>query len=458
MKFNRPTVEVATAQKLLLRHVKELEAERVPLLQSFGRTLAEDVRATHPVPHFVKSGMDGYAVRAADIQGATPEQPAVLRVNQLIPCGAVPALPIGPGEAARIMTGAMLPDGADTVVMFEMTEERVVEKNDTGDTVPVNATSTNAMNTNATSTNATSTNATSMNATSNVNHVQETYAFIFKEVPLGRNVSQIGEEMSEGELLLERGRTIQAGEAALLATFGFSTVPVVRRPRVAILTTGSELLAVEDPLQPGKIRNSNRVMLAALVESAGAEVMALQSVPDDVDQARTIVRDWMTRADVVLTSGGVSVGDFDIMADLLDTWDGNLLFQKVEMRPGSVTSAAVRQGVFLCALSGNPGACFVGFELFVRPVLHALQARRNVLPAPFTARLRGDYPKANIYARYLRAKTTFADGMIYVEPAGQDRSSVTVSIKESDCLIVIPPGGGVSDGDLVTALRLPTAL
>ncbi|MBL0388382.1 molybdopterin molybdotransferase MoeA [Tumebacillus sp. ITR2] len=422
MKFNRPTVDVGKAQDLLLQHLTPLEAEIVPLLESFGRTLAEDVHATHPVPHFVKSGMDGYAVRAVDIQGATPETPALLKVNEVIPCGSLPTKPIGPGEAARIMTGAMLPEGADTVVMFEMTEERQEAGGDEGFEKKESL----------------------------------KYAVVFKEVPLGRNVSQIGEEMAAGELLLERGRTIQAGEAALLATFGFSEVPVVRRPRVAIFTTGSELLAVDAPLQPGKIRNSNRYMLTSLVQSASAQVVSLQTVPDDIEQARALVCDWMNRVDVVLTSGGVSVGDFDIMADLLDNWDGQVLFQKIEMRPGSVTSAAARGNAFLCALSGNPGACFVGFELFVRPVLHGLQARRQVLPTAFTAVLRGDYPKANIYARYLRGQTLLHEGKVYVEPVGKDQSSVTVSIKDSDCLIVIPPGGGVRDGEMVTALRLPS--
>jgi molybdopterin molybdotransferase len=411
MKFNRPSVEVTQAQQLLAAHVKPLSSERVPLLQSFGRRLAEEVHATHPVPHFKKSGMDGYAVRAADIEHATPERPALLEVNQVIPCGSPPSRPITAGQAARIMTGAPLPEGADTVVMFEMTEERQEDG--------------------------------------------KTLVAIFKNVAQGRNTSQIGEELSEGDFLLERGRTIGAGEAALLATFGCDTVPVVRRPRVAILTTGSELLPVEAALQPAKIRNSNRYMLAALIESAGGEIVTLDAVPDDVELARAFVGEQMVKADLIVTSGGVSVGDFDIMADLLDRWDGELLFNKVEMRPGSVTSAAVRDGVFLCALSGNPGACFVGFELFVRPVLNGMQARQEIWPTTFTARLQADYPKGNIYARYLRGRMILRDGVVYVEPVGKDQSSVTVSIKDADCLILIPPGGGVLSGETVTALRLP---
>jgi molybdopterin molybdotransferase len=434
MKWNRAAVEVAEAQRRLLERVVPLGAQRVPLLQSFSRTLAADVAATHPVPHFVKSGMDGYAVRHADILGACLEQPVVLRVNQVIACGAVPTQSVEAREAARIMTGAMLPEGADTVVPFELTEECWAGKSRTDEA--------------------------GEERDGRDGRDGRVLADGFKNVRIlqvvskGRNTSAVGEEMADGDKLMERGRVIAAGEAALLATFGYETVSVVRKPRVAILTTGSELLPVEAPLQPGKIRNSNRYLLAALVESAGGELVALDTVPDDVRRAEAFLQDMMSRVDLVITTGGVSVGDFDIMADLLERWGGDMLFNKVEMRPGSVTSAGVRGDVLLCALSGNPSACFVGFELFVRPVIHALLGRSEVLPATFTARLQGDYAKGNIYPRYLRARTCIQDGLLLVEPVEKNQSSVTVTIKDADCLVLIPPGGGARAGDLVTVLRL----
>jgi molybdopterin molybdotransferase len=412
MKLTRNAIDVSVAQKIIASHIQTLQTETVPLTKSVGRRLGTDIFATHNVPHFTKSEMDGYALRAVDIQGASADHPIFLQVNQTIPCGIVPALPVKQGQASRIMTGAPVPSGADTVVMFEMTEEQKQEN----DAVTVLA--------------------------------------ILKEVPKGSNVSEIGEEIREHDFLMERGRRIQAGEIALLATFGFHRIPVYRKPRVAIFTTGSELLSVDQPLEIGKIRNSNLYMLYSLVKEAGGEVITMETIPDHVDQARELIYQTIEKADLIITSGGVSVGDYDIMAQLFDRWKGELLFNKLKMRPGSVTSVGILDRKFVFGLSGNPGACFVGFELFVRPVINGMQGKENPFLEPFTAHLSGDYRKENAYTRFVRGKTFIHDGKVYVKQIGKDRSSITLSIKDADCLIVIPPGNGVYDGELVTALRL----
>lgn len=411
MKFNREVIPAGIAQSRVMAHVKLLAAEKVPLEEAWGRRLAEDLYASHPVPHFRRSGMDGFALRAAETAGAGPDTPVKLTVAATIPCGEVMKEPLLPGQAARIMTGAAVPDEADAVVMFEQTE--TMEENGV------------------------------------------TAVFVHKELRPGANVSEIGLEMKQGELLLEAGRVIGPGESALLAMFGHSEVAVARRPRVAVFATGTELLRVDEPLEPGRIRNSNGYMMAAQVREAGAMPTVMEAIPDDVELAKQVILRAMDEYDAVITTGGVSVGDYDILYDLTNQWDGELLFNKVAMRPGSPTTAGVRNGKLLFALSGNPGACFVGFELFARPALLGMQGVKRPLPPEHTAVLAVDYTKGDKFTKYLRGIRTVEDGTVYVRPVGIDASSITVSIRDSDCLIVIPFGEkGVQAGEKVTVLPL----
>ncbi|WP_438445239.1 molybdopterin molybdotransferase MoeA [Gorillibacterium sp. sgz5001074] len=412
MKFNREIIPAGEAQSRVMQHVRPGAAELVRLEDAWGRRLAEDLTAAHPVPHFRRSGMDGFALRSVETAGASVETPVRLKVAATIPCGEVMREPLLPGQAARIMTGAAVPDEADAVIMFEQTDS-VVEDG-------------------------------------------VAYVSVHKEMRPGANVSEVGLEMRQGELLLEAGRIIGAGESALLAMFGHSQVRVAVRPRVAVFATGTELLRVDEPLVPGRIRNSNGYMLAAQVREAGAVPFIMEAIPDDVELAKKAILRAMDEYDAVVTTGGVSVGDYDILYDLTQQWDGELLFNKVAMRPGSPTTAGVRNGKLLFALSGNPGACFVGFELFVRPALYAMQGVRQPLPAEHQAVLSVDYAKGDKFTKYLRGVRTVAeDGTVYVAPVGIDASSITVSIRDSDCLIVIPFGeNGVQKGETVRVIPL----
>ncbi|MFC5703804.1 gephyrin-like molybdotransferase Glp [Cohnella faecalis] len=412
-KFRRHTIQPEEAQRILLERAVPLENEIVSLSDAWGRRLAEDVHATEPFPPFRRSGMDGYAVRTEDLLLATPDEPAILSVVEAIPCGAVPARRIAKGQAARIMTGGMVPDGADAVVMLEMT--RPATEGGDGSLVA-----------------------------------------IAHPIPAGRNVADVGCEMSAGQKLLTAGQVVLAGESALLAACGFARVPVVCKPKVAILSTGSELLEVDEPLQPGRIRNSNSIMLEALVKQAGAEPVVLGRVPDDVHAAQALVERGLAEADLMLTTGGVSVGDYDIMVDLLARWDGRTLFNKVAMRPGSPTTAAESgEGRLLLALSGNPGACFVGFHLFALPVIRTMLGSSEPLPERFEARLAESFPKVNAYTRFIRSRTEISRGTLYVRPTGDDKSSLMTTIVGADCLIVIPPTKeGFAQGELVEAIRL----
>ncbi|WP_238357692.1 gephyrin-like molybdotransferase Glp [Cohnella zeiphila] len=411
MKWNRQAIDVVEAQNRIQSHVRLQKSEDLALLRAFGRRLAEDMAAPHDMPHFVRSGMDGFAVRSEDLRGAGARRPALLEVVQTISCGTVPTLPIRSGQAARIMTGAPLPDGADTVVMFEMTEDRELGG--------------------------------------------RPFVAVKKEVERGKNVSLIGEEIKRSEPLFGIGTRINAGEVSLLAAFGHERVRVFAKPRVAVFTTGSELLDIGSPLQPGKIRNSNFYLLSSLVQEAGGEVVRSAVLSDRIEQAKRAIDQAIGEVDLIITSGGVSVGDYDVMADFFRDMPGTLLFNKVAMRPGSVTTVGVSQNKLLFGLSGNPGACFVGFELFVRPALLAMQGKKDPYPPKFRAHLHGDFTKGNVFTRFVRGRSFIREGRAFVEPVGREQSSVSVSIKDSDCLILIPPGRrGKQDGELVEALKL----
>ncbi len=413
-KFRRRAISVREGQEKVLAHTRIAETEWIPLHEAQDRIIAEDILAPHPYPHFRRSGMDGFAVRSADTAGCTSEKPVYLEVIDEIPCGSLPSVALVPGTAARIMTGAKVPDEADAVVMFEMTEAGVSQGKD--------------------------------------------MIMLKREIAPGSNVTPVGLELAAGELVLERGRRISAGEISVLATFGVHRVPVTKRPSIAIFSTGSELLGVEEPLQDGRIRNSNTYMLATQVREAGGEPVILEAIADDLTTARQKVQDAFALYDFVITTGGVSVGDFDIMADLVQSGDVEMLFNKVMMRPGSVTTAAVKDGKHLFALSGNPGACFVGFELFVRPVIGRMLGINEPFLPEWEAELGRDYTKVNNFTRFVRGRLEVREGRLYAYPASLDESSVMITIKDSDCLIVIQPSSrGVKAGETVTVLRLPGA-
>jgi molybdopterin molybdotransferase len=283
----------------------------------------------------------------------------------------------------------------------------------------------------------------------------QTFVQIGKSVGTGVNIAEIGCEIQDGEALLPIGKLIRSGETALLAACGYAEVPVMRKPRVAVLSTGSELLEVEEPLAPAKIRNSNAPMLASLLREAGAEPVMLGKVSDDSIAVRDLVQQGLSTCDLFITSGGVSVGDYDVMVDVFAAPDVELLFNKIAMRPGSPTTAALIDGKLIIALSGNPGACFVGFHLFVRPALLVMQQEEPPAQRRFKAFLGVDFPKINAFRRFIRARTELRDGTVWVLPIGDDKSSLMTTIVDADCLIEIPPRKeGLAKGHLVTAWKL----
>lgn len=442
-RFNRKAVKVGEAQQRVLAAAESLQlgSELVPLRASGGRRLAQTIVASSDWPPFARSGLDGYAVRAADIASASPEQPATLRIVDSVAAGGLALAAVQQGTAVRIMTGAAVPEGADAVVMLEQTAEAML-----ADGSP---------------------------------------AVLIKHAGLaGQHIAPRGEEFRRGSVLAEPGTLVRPGHVALLGTFGYAEVAVQRRPRVAVFATGSELLPVEASLAPGRIRDSNSFMVAAMLEQSGAEPILCGSLPDKLHAVEAALASVCERADLIVTTGGVSVGDFDVMSELFralkndrltgerqkpasELFDSTaslsndtpneILFDRVAMRPGSPTSAAVVGGMLLFALSGNPGACFVGFELFVRPAMLRMQGVEAALPRRVRAQLLTAVDKPSPHDRFVRTRLiNHSDGRLLADPLAFTKSSMMASIADAEGLAVIPSGSkGAEAGEMIDVILIP---
>ncbi len=328
---------VPDALHTILADLAPLPAERVPLLDTLGRVLAEDAYSSQAIPPFTNSAMDGFAVRAADAQAASRGRPVRLAVVGQVAAGDPPGAQVTPGTAVRIMTGAPLPDGADTVVRFEQTQ----------------------------------TDADSV--------------LLLAAPTLGENVRLAGEDIQAGAVAVGAGTVIRPAVVGLLASLGYATVLCHRRPRVGVLSTGDELVGLDEPLAPGKIRNSNEYTLAALVQEAGGVPVCLGIARDQADHLRAKLQAGLAQGvDLLLTSAGVSVGDYDMVKEVLAS-EGEMRFWQVAIKPGKPLAFGHVQGVPLLGLPGNPVATAVAFEAFARPAIFRLLGRRGatrvVVPA-----------------------------------------------------------------------------
>lgn len=391
MEIRKP-IQVAEAVERVMSHVHALGTETLPLEDTYGRVLAEPIVAKHDVPPFDRSPYDGFAIRASDSAGASGDHRKAFTVIGEIGAGHVADKPVQANEAFRIMTGALIPEGADAVVMLEQTVE-----DDSGFTLR-------------------------------------------KPFEAGENISVRGEDAKQGEELIAKGTVIHPGTIALLATFGYAEVEVAKRPVAGILSTGTELLDVSDELVPGKIRNSNGPMIRAQLTRMGIESKSYGMMEDDLDACTDIVERALEETDLLITTGGVSVGDYDYLPAIYERLGAEVLFNKVAMRPGSVTTVAVLGNKLLFGLSGNPSACFTGFELFTRPAILSMMG----CTAPFMPRIRAvlgdDFKKPNPFTRFIRGSWSMAEAGITAVPAGFNKSSAVSSIARGNCIIVLPSG------------------
>ncbi|MCM3706897.1 MULTISPECIES: molybdopterin molybdotransferase MoeA [Cytobacillus] len=407
----RTPIPVAEAVKKIMAYQLNGSAEYVSINESNGRFLAEDLKATHDVPHFDRSPYDGFAVRSADTKEASMENPVIFEVVDHIGAGHLTSKNIGPFQAVRIMTGAQMPQECDAVIMLELA--KAYEKDG------------------------------------------KNYMSIKRSYKPGDNVSFKGEDAKKGDSLVKKGTKINPGIQAILATFGYAEVPVAKKPVIGLYATGTELLEVHEPLEPGKIRNSNAHMITAQIERAGAEVIYYGKLPDEFDTCFNAVKEALNNVDMLITTGGVSVGDFDYLPGIYEKLEAEVLFNKVAMRPGSVTTVAQHEGKLLFGLSGNPSACYVGFELFTRPVIRKMLFAEKPHLRKETAELVAEFPKANPFTRFVRTSVSYASGRLVAAPSGVDKSNIVMSLAGANSLMILPGGTrGYGKGDTVEVLLL----
>ena len=259
----------------------------------------------------------------------------------------------------------------------------------------------------------------------------------------------------EGDVLIKKGTKINPGIQAILATFGYAQVPVAKKPVVGLYATGTELLDVDDALEPGKIRNSNSYMIAAQIERTGAEVLYFGQLPDEFETCYEAIKNALGKVDMLITTGGVSVGDFDYLPAIYEKMKAEVLFNKVAMRPGSVTTVAQFEGKLLFGLSGNPSACYVGFELFTRPIIRRMLFAEKPHLRKEKAILDVDFLKANPFTRFVRSAATISDGKLIASPSGLDKSNIVMSLAGANSLMILPGGTrGFEAGSEVEVLLL----
>lgn len=401
-------ISVAEAIHILRHQTRALDAEQVELRHALGRVLAQDVVADSDLPPFNRAQMDGYAVRAEDTRAA----PVRLRIAGESAAGRGWHQQLQPGDAVRIMTGAPVPDGADSVQQVELTHElrdgTVVE--------------------------------------------------LLESVELGKSIVPRGSEIKQGETVLNAGTTINAAMMAVLAAFGYAKVEVFRKPRVGVLATGSELVAVDQKPGQDQIRDSNNYSIGAYAELAGAVVERLPVTGDESSRLQEQIRDAAGRCDVIVTSGGVSMGVYDVTKSALKELDAEIFFERVALRPGKPTVfARLPNGTLVFGLPGNPVSVSVTFNLFARVALLAMQGATEPALKRETAALARSIKGTPERESYLPAQlTTNDDGELIAFPLKWGGSSDFVAFAVATALVIVPANVQLVDaGSLVSVVRLP---
>lgn len=387
--YSASMISVHDALTLILDTVSPLAGERVGLLQAVGRVLAEEIRSEREVPPFANSAMDGYAVRWEDIRDANADQAIALEILEVIQAGVVPTQAVTSGAASKIMTGAVLPAGADTVIRVEDTEE------------------------------------------------YDSRVWIKRSERPGTHIRAGGEDIHRGQLVLEKGRILRPADIGLLASVGRSFVLVRQRPRVAILSTGNELVEVDGTLRPGQIVNSNAYTLAAAVQEAGGQPVPLEIARDTLDEIRAALNEAV-RHDVVLSTGGVSVGDFDFVKAAMDELGIRRLFWQVAQKPGKpLTFGLLRERPYF-GLPGNPVSALVCFYLYVRPALGKMIGHKRLFLPVVHALVEEDIPKAKGLTEFVRCRLSQVNGHYQVHSTGSQSSGVLSSLSLGEGLAIGP--------------------
>ena len=404
-------IPVQEARDIILRRMPLLGKERVGLFSALGRILAEDVISPYNVPPYDNSAMDGYALRSEDLRGATPDNPVVLEVLEDLPAGYVSQKIVGPGQAIRIMTGAPIPNGCDTVIRVEDTMRGEGKQ-----------------------------------------------VLILKEAPPQYDLRLAGEDLRQGQVVLEKGKMLRSAQIGLLSSVGRSTVQVYQRAQVAILSTGDELVEIDEPLGPGKIFNANSYSLAALVLESGAIPIQLGIARDCREELEEKIAQGL-RADMLLSSGGVSVGDYDLVKEMLQKGDAGMKCWKVCMKPGKPLAFGCLDGVPTFGLPGNPVSAMVSFEVFVRPALLKMMGERQLYRAVVQATLEENFRKIDERKHFVRVVLRKKGERFIASPTGVQGSGILSSMAKANGLAVIDEERMVLEaGDTVPVMLLDDSL
>ncbi|MEK7772865.1 MAG: gephyrin-like molybdotransferase Glp [Deltaproteobacteria bacterium] len=383
-------ITVEEAIETILKEIRPLGVESTDIIGALGRVLGEDIRASRPNPPWDNSAMDGYALVSQDTLGATDENPVKLRVIYDLPAGSTPQGPVARGAAVRIMTGAPMPDGATAVIMVEKTGQGA-----------------------------------------------DGSVIIRSEVKAGENVRRRGEDFSAGDTVIKKGSVVRPAEIGMLATVGVPFVSVHKRPRVAVLSTGDELCDVNQVPAMGKITNSNGYALAAMAAECGAEPAQLGIARDNRESLREKLASAM-KYDCIISSGGVSVGDYDFVKDVLKDMGSNMIFWKVAMKPGKPLAFGVIGGKPAFGLPGNPISSMVAFEQFVRPALLKMSGRTDIFRGLIDARLTEDLRIKPGRMNFIRAELQRDGSGFRAAPLEGQGSGMISTMVRANSYIVVP--------------------
>ncbi len=388
-------INVNQAREIILKHILPVkEAQFLNLNFCLGRVSAVDIKSRENIPPFDNSAMDGFAIKAFNSIGALPDNPKVFAVIADLAAGYTAAKTVRNNQAMRIMTGAPIPDGADSVVMVEDTAS---------------------------------------------NEGRKEFVRIFREVKKGENVRYAGEDVKKSEIVIKKGDILKSGYIGMLASLGISKVKVFRQPKVAILATGDELVEIKEKLTPGKIHNSNTYSLGAQVQSAGALAVVLGIARDKKEELRRKIRKGLS-FDMLLVSGGISVGDYDFVKDVLKELGTTIKFWRVAMKPGKPLAFGMMERVPVFGLPGNPVSSMITFEQFVRPAILKMAGRREIFRFHLPAIAKDDFKKKKKLRYFLRVVLENQNGALYASLTGPQGSGILKSMVLANGIMELAEG------------------
>ena len=378
------------ARDIMLERICRVTAEHTPLSEAFERILAEDLNATEDVPPFDRSPFDGYAIRVADTESASRENPVILRILEEVPAGSVPAIPLTRGTATKILTGSPVPEGADSVIKYEETEF-------TAEIVKIFG-------------------------------------------PVTRHdVVRRGEDIKKGESLARKGDKIEPAMAGALASQGISSPLVYRIPRVGIISSGNELAEVFEEISGGQIRDTNRYMLEGEIRRAGAQAVHLGTAKDSPDEVAELIEKGLSDCDMIFLTGGASVGDYDATPKAMELVGAKTVVRGVDMKPGGACVYGIKESKAIFGLSGNPSAAMANFYSVGLPCLRKLTGLREYMCREITVTLAEDFRKKSHRTRLVRGRLDLTDGEVRICFPGQG-NAILHALTGCDVLAEIPAG------------------